>query len=53
MNVMGEFKVSRLSQVGYFLFYCPFVGGYFSTVDLEIGVGVRLREVAAYGRLIM
>ena len=26
------------------------MGGYFSSVDLEMGVHVRLREVSAYGR---
>ena len=28
-------------------------GGYCSSVDLEMGVRVRLREVSAYGRLKM
>ena len=38
---------SKLSQLGHFLFYCPFKGGYFSSVDLEMGVHVRLQEVSA------
>ena len=38
-------------QLGHFLFHCPFKGGYFSSVDLEIGVCARLREVSAYGKL--
>ena len=35
------------------LLHCPFKGGYFSSVDLEMGVHVLLREVSAYGRLEM
>ena len=42
-----DLKASKLSQLGHFLFYCPFKGGYFSSVDLEVGVRVCLREVAA------
>ena len=43
-------KASQRSQLGHFLFYCPFKGGHFSSVDLEMGVHLRLREVSAYGR---
>ena len=39
-----EFNASKLSQLGHFPVYCPFMGGYFSSLDLEIGVRVRLRE---------
>ena len=46
-----DLKAVKLSQLGHILFYCPFKGGYFSTVDLEMGVRVRLREASAYGRL--
>ena len=42
---------SKLSQLGHFLFHCPFKRGYFSSVDLEMGVRVRLREVSAYGNV--
>ena len=48
-----DFKARKLSQLGHFLFYCPFKGGYLSNVDLEMGVRVLLREVSAYGRLKM
>ena len=45
-------KKSRLKvpQLGHFLVYCPFMGIYFSSVDIEMGVHVSLREVCAYGR---
>ena len=47
-----DFKASKLSQLsGHFLFYCPFKGDYFSTVDLEMSVLVHLREVSAYGEV--
>ena len=42
-------KTSKLSRVGLFLFYCPFNGGYFSAVDLEMGVRILLREVSVKG----
>ena len=48
-----DLKASKLSQLGHFLFHCPFKGGYFSSVNLEMVVRVRLREVSAYGRLEM
>ena len=43
--ILVDFKANLLSQLGHFLFYCLFKGGYFSTLDLEMGVRVRLREV--------
>ena len=43
-----DLKANKLSQLGYFLFYCPFMRGYCSSVDFEMGVRVHLREVAAY-----
>ena len=46
-----DFKASELSQLGYFLFYCPFMGGHFSSVDLKIGVCIHLQEVSTYERL--
>ena len=53
-KLLVDFKARKLSQLGYFLFQCPFKGGYFSSVVLEMGVSVRLRgEVPAYGRLEM
>ena len=33
------------SELGHFLFYSPFKGAYCSSMDLEMGVCVRLREV--------
>ena len=48
LKVPGEFKASKLSQFGHFLFYCPFKKVYFSSVDHEMGV--RLQEVSAYPR---
>ena len=49
---MVEFKVTKLSQLGRFLFYCsPFKERYFSSVDLEMGVHVRVREMSTYRRL--
>ena len=44
---------NSFSQLGHFLFYFPFKGGNFTSVDLEIGVCVCLREVFAYGKLKM
>ena len=44
-----NFKASKLSQLGHFLFYCPFKGGYFSTVDLEMGVFVRYERGSPRG----
>ena len=46
-------KARKLLQVGYFLFYCPFMGGCFNSMDLEMGVRVRLGDLPAYGRLTM
>ena len=43
--ILVDFKANLLSQLGHFLFYCLFKGGYFSTLDLEMGVRVRLRKV--------
>ena len=51
LKVPGELKASKLSQLGHFLFHCPFKGGYFSPLDLEMSVRVRIQEVSAYGRL--
>ena len=45
-----DFKASRLSQIGHFVFYCPFKGGYFSSVDLEMDVRDRLRELGVHLR---
>ena len=53
LKLLVDFKASKLSQLGHFLFYFPFKGGYFRTVDLEMGVHVRLQEMSAYGRLKM
>ena len=47
---LNRVKASK-SRLGHFPFYCPFKGGYFSTVDLEMHVRVRLLEVSAYGTL--
>ena len=49
--VMAKFSfesywLANSTQLGYFLFYCPLVGGYFSSVDLEMGVRIHLQEVA-------
>ena len=44
-KLLVDLKASKLTQLGHFLFYCPFKGGYFSSVDLEMVVRVRLREV--------
>ena len=52
-KLLVDVKASKLSQLGYFLFYCPFKGGYFSSLDLEMGVRVCLQGVFAYGRLRM
>ena len=52
-KLLVDLKARKLSQLGYFLFYCLFMGGYFSSVNLEMGVRVHLREVSAYGRLRM
>ena len=38
-----DVKTSKLSQLGHFLYYCPFKGGHSSFVNREIGV--YLREV--------
>ena len=35
------------------LLYCLFKGGHFSSVDLEMGVRVHLRELSVYGRFKM
>ena len=43
-----DFKARKLPQHGHFSFYCPLMGGYFSSVDLEMGVRVRLREVPTH-----
>ena len=51
LKVPGGLKASKLSQLGHFRFHCLFEEGYFSSMDLEIGVRVCLREVSAYVRL--
>ena len=45
-----NFKASKLSQLDHLLVYCSFKGGYFSSVDFEMGVRLRLQdqEVSAY-----
>ena len=49
---MVEFKVSKLSQLDSFIIYCsPFKEHHFSSVDLEMGVCVRVREMSTYRRL--
>ena len=45
-----DFKASKLSQLGDFVFCCPLKGSYFSSVDLGMAVRIRLREVSAYGK---
>ena len=48
----GGWSRVKSHQLGHFLFYCP-KGGYFCSVDLEMGVCVCLREVSTKGRLKM
>ena len=48
-----DLKARKLSQLGHFPVHCPFKGGYFSSMNLKMGVGVRFREVSTYGRLEM
>ena len=50
-----DFEASKPSQFGHFLLYCCLKGiiGYFSTVDLKMGVHVRLLQVSTYRRLKM
>ena len=40
--LLVDFKASNLSHFGHFLFYCPFKGRYFSSVDLKMGVHIRM-----------
>ena len=47
---LADFKASKLSQLDHYPVYCPFEGGYFCSVDLEIGVCICLWEVSTYGR---
>ena len=46
-----DFEASKFSQGDQFLVCCPFKGGYFSPVDLEMGVCVCLQMVSARVRL--
>ena len=34
-TLLADFKASKLSQLGQFLFYCPFKGGYFSPATFK------------------
>lgn len=48
-----EAKGLKFLQLGHFLHYCPFRGGYFCSVDLEMAVYICLRvclRVFAYGK---
>ena len=44
LKVPGGLKSQQTLTTWDFLFYGPFKGGYFSSVDLKIGVCVRLQE---------
>ena len=46
-----DLRASHLSQLSHFLFHCPFKGGYYSSVDLEMGVHIRLQEVSTHERI--
>ena len=52
-KLLVDFKACKLSQLRHFLFYCPFKGGYFRPVDLEMGVQVGLQEVSTDRRFKM
>ena len=53
LRVPGGLKSQETLTAGHFLFHYTFIGGYFRSVDLEMGVHVCLREVFTYGRLEM
>ena len=51
LKVPGGLKSQQTLTTWPLLFHCLFKGCYFSSVDLEMGVRVHLREVSAYRRL--
>ena len=53
LKVPGGLKSQQTLTAWPFPVYCPFMGGYFSSVDYEMGLCVCLREVSAYVRLKM
>ena len=47
---VGLKSQQTLADWQFFFFFCPLKGGYFSSVDLEMGVCIHIQEVSTYGR---